>query len=110
MKVGDYLEGGPYEVSNVVGSSSDSGSKATFWSQHTGCDFYKQRCGILNCGGKAEVGGHMYVKRLSKFCWILPICQKCNKSTLLDYPRFKTTKAHVRLVARDMTTDMYNYN
>jgi len=48
MKVGDYFEG-QYEVSNVVGSSDDGGSKAQFWSEHTGRDFYRQKCGILGC-------------------------------------------------------------
>eukprot|EP00658_Telonema_sp_P-2_P055341 TRINITY_DN4399_c0_g1_i3.p1 TRINITY_DN4399_c0_g1~~TRINITY_DN4399_c0_g1_i3.p1 ORF type:complete len:116 (-),score=19.59 TRINITY_DN4399_c0_g1_i3:139-486(-) len=88
MEVGDYLEGGRYEVSNVVGSSSDGGNKAAFWEEHTGCSFSDQTCSMLGCGNDAEVGGHMYVKRLSRFCWILPICQECNKNPDLDYPCF----------------------
>ena len=93
-------------MANVNGSTSDGGSKAKFWSSHTGCDFYKQKCGILGCGSPAEVGGHMYVKRQKKFCYILPICQECNKDTDLDWPCFKSTKTKVRLVARDLTDDM----
>ena len=107
MNVGDYFDGGPYQVSNVVGSSTDGGSKARFWAEHTGCNFYSQRCGMLGCPMPAEVGGHMYIKGLSKFCWILPICQSCNKDPGLDYPNFNRTKARVRLVARNTTEDMY---
>jgi hypothetical protein len=106
MNVGDFFEGS-FEVANVVGSSSDGGSKAQFWSEHTGCDFYKQNCGILGCGQAAEVGGHMYVKSMRKFCFILPICKKCNKDPELDYPGFAPTKANVKVVARNMTDDMY---
>ena len=62
MEVGDVWEGGPFDVANVNGSTSDGGSKAKFWSGRTGCDFYKQTCGMLGCGSPAEVGGHMYVK------------------------------------------------
>ena len=93
---GDVLPPGQYEVSNVVGSSDDSGSKAQFWSQHTGRDLSKQKCGILGCGSDAEVGGHVWVKGLSKCCFILPICQSHNKDPALDY---KSTKVNARLVA-----------
>ena len=106
MKVGDYFEG-QYEVSNVVGSSDDGGSKAQFWSEHTRRDFSKQKCGILGCGSDAEVGGHMWVKGLSKFCFILPICQSHNKDPALDYPNYQSTKASVCLVARNTTDGMW---
>ena len=106
MEVGDYFYG-QFEVSNVVGSTEDGGSKAQFWSRHTGRDFYKQKCGILGCGDAAEVGGHMWIKRLSKFCFILPICKKHNSSPDLHYPQFMSTKGGVCLVARDKTDGMH---
>ena len=105
MEVGDVLPPGQYEVSNVDGSSDDDGSKARFWSKRTGCDFYKQKCGILGCGSDAEVGGHMWVKRLSKFCFILPICQSHNKDPELT-KKYKLTKKDVKLVARNRTPNM----
>ena len=112
MRVGDYFDGGPYEVANVVGSKDDNAggmAKAQFWSEHTGLDFNTQKCGILGCGKPAKVGGHMYIKKLSKFCWILPICQACNKNPSLDYPHYHPTKKFVRLVARAMTNEMWTY-
>ena len=108
MEVGKYFpEGRRYEVSNVVGSTEDSGNKAQFWAKHAKQDFSKQKCGILDCGADAEVGGHMWIKRLSKFCFILPICKKHNSSPDLHYPKYKETKANVRLVARAKTEGMY---
>ena len=106
MDVGHYFVG-QFEVSNVVGSTEDKGNKAQFWSDHTGCDFNKQKCGIRGCGADAEVGGHMWIKRLSKFCFILPICKKHNSSPELHYPKYLPTKEGVRLVARDKTPEMY---
>ena len=108
MNVGDYFEG-QYEVSNVVGSSGDGGSKAKFWSEHTKRDFSVQKCGILGCGKEAEVGGHMWVKGLRKFCFILPICQAHNKDPTLDYSggqSYQQTKQGVCLVARNRTDAM----
>ena len=105
MEVGYYFYG-QFEVSNVVGSTEDGGSMAKFWSDHTPRDFYKQKCGILGCGSDAEVGGHMWIKRLSKFCFILPICKKHNSSPDLHYPKFMSTKGGVCLVARNKTPGM----
>jgi hypothetical protein len=105
-QVGDLERDGPYDVANVVGSSSDGGSKALFWTKHTGRDFYDQKCGIKGCPANAEVGGHMYIKNKRKFCWILPICQSCNKDPDLDWPNYQKTNGNVILVAREMTEDM----
>ena len=98
---------GQYEVSNVVGSTEDGGNKAKFWEKHSGQTFKQQKCGMLGCGADAEVGGHMWIKRLSKFCFILPICKKHNSSPDLHYPNYMWTKANVRLVAREKTEGMY---
>ena len=100
-----------YEVSNVVGSSRDGAgrSMAKFWSKHVTRDFSKQKCGILSCGSKAEVGGHMWVKGLRKFCFILPICKAHNTDPSLDYSgnqSYKKTKTGVCLVARNRTKEM----
>ena len=98
-----------YEVCNVVGSSGDGGSKAQFWSKYAKRDFSVQKCGILGCGNKAEVGGHMWVKGLRKFCFILPICQAHNKDPTLDYSggqSYQQTKQGVCLVARNRTDAM----
>ena len=95
----DFVTKCRYKVKNVVGSSEDVGSMADFWSNHTGCNLFVQKCGILNCGSEAEVGGHMRVKRLKKFYFILPICQGCNMDTSLS-ETYQSTKKTVRLVAR----------
>ena len=98
-KEGDLLKG-KFEVRNVVGSSKDKGDKEMFWSRYTGRNFHKQKCGIKGCGRDAEVGGHVWVKRLSKFCYILPICQSHNESRYLN-ANYQWTKAHSCLVARN---------
>ena len=95
---GEILRG-PQEVCNVVGSSLDK-IRSDFWDYHTGDRLSEQKCGILGCGGDAEVGGHMWVKGLSKLCFILPICRFHNNSHTLDYPDYQWTKRNVRLVAR----------
>ena len=111
MKVGDYFQG-QYEVSNVVGSTEDGGSKAQFWSTHTDRDFYKETCGIRGCGNPAQVGGHMWVKGLRKFCVILPICSTHNNDTSLYYQKgnptcYQLTKADAHLVVHNTTDGMW---
>ena len=106
-KVGDCIRG-QYQVSNVVGSTEDGGSKVQFWSKYARRDFYKQTCGILGCGNPAQVGGHMWVMRLSKFCFILPICYTHNNDPDLHYPNgYQWTKADAVLVARRTTDGMW---
>ena len=79
MDEGDYFQG-QYEVTNVVGSTPD---KVTgFWARHTGCNMEAQPCGMKGCPWNAEVGGHMWIKGLSKFCVILPICKECNNKPI----------------------------
>ena len=111
MKVGDYFQG-QYEVSNVVGSTEDGGSKVRFWSKHTDRDFYKEKCGMRGCGKPAQVGGHMWVKRLRKYCVILPICSAHNNDPSLHYQKgnpecYQWTKADVRMVVRETTDGMW---
>lgn len=90
---------GKFEVCNVVGSSKDSGNKSEFWAEHADRDFPK-KCRILGCPNDAEVGGHMWVKKRTKFCYILPICQHHNKDPDLDDPNYQWTTANSCLVAR----------
>ena len=100
QKEGDILEG-PQEVCNVVGSSVDNINRSKFWHKYTGDNVPEQECGIEGCEGDAKVGGHMWVKGLNKFCYILPICWDHNNDLDLDYPGYQWTKEDVRLVARD---------
>ena len=90
---------GQFEVCNVVGSSKDSGNKSDFWTDHADRDFPK-KCRILGCTNDAEVGGHMWVKRRTTFCYILPICQRHNKDPNLDDPNYQWTKPNSCLVPR----------
>ena len=110
MEEGDIVDDGPFEVSNVVGSSKDSGSMADFWSEYTDKDFDQQKCGILYCSRYADVGGHMWIKGLTyrNFCFILPICYRHNNSTDLDFPNYKKTKKNVVLVARYTIEEMFD--
>ena len=108
MKEGDYFEGGPFEVSNVKNSDDDKGNMTKFWEKHTKGrkSLTKQKCGISGCSSDAQDGGHMWIKNLSKFCFILPICEECKLNSELKYPKFKETKNSVRLVAHQKTPGM----
>ena len=91
---------GQFQVCNVVGSSKDSGNKSEIWERHAKDNFPK-KCRILGCTNDAEVGGHMWVTRRTKFCYILPICQRHNKDPNLDDPNYQWTKANSCLVPRE---------
>ena len=99
---GDLLrckEIGQVQVRNVTCSSHDKGSKRKFWDDHSGRDFSKQKCAIKGCGNMAKVGGHVWVKDIRSFCFILPICQSCNMKQSLQ-KEYRAVKKEALLVAR----------
>ena len=108
---GECLSDGPYEVCNVIGSSWDTGSKKDFWIDNARdregkrvrwpdkCQIVHRRNG-KQCTNDATGGGHMWVKGLWKFWYILPICQGCNMKTDYDDPNYVKTEKTACLVAR----------
>ena len=71
------------EVSHVVGSSKQTGNWKQFWLKHSGRKFPK-KCQIHNCGGDAEMGAHVYVKKKQQN-FILPTCYTCNSDPEQKY-------------------------
>ena len=69
---------GRYQISNVLGSSGDSGSKKKYWERHSKLKF--SFCLVEKCRNRATVGGHVWIK---EFPWkkskaaiyIIPLCQ-----------------------------------
>lgn len=66
------------EAWNIDGSSdaqADSGS----WLQYAEASTGRKRglCSFQGCRNRAEVGGHVWVKRIG--CCIAPICKVCNR-------------------------------
>ena len=81
---------GRYLISNIVGSSSDHGSKKLYWERHSKLKF--SMCQVDQCRRQASVGAHVWVRKLQPRwwgCWpwswtstptdktvfILPLCQ-----------------------------------
>ena len=80
-----------------------------FWEKKTGLKLTSCKCGIRGCGNAAEEGGHMWVRlgerRLTKFCFIMPICKEHNNDPYLN-ENYMPTKKGVMLVARYPTRNM----
>ena len=77
------IKRGRYPISNVVGSSKDSGSKKKYWERHGKLRF--SLCVVENCLNRATVGGHVRMKERtflpwnkSKQIYITPLCQVYN--------------------------------
>ena len=69
---------GRYQISNVLGSSGDSGSKKKYWERHSKLKF--SFCLVEKCRNRATVGGHVWIKefpwKMSKAAiYIIPLCQ-----------------------------------
>ena len=78
---------GRYLITNIVGSSSDFGSKKQYWERHAKMKF--SMCQVDQCRRQASVGAHVWVRRHHPWpwCWswsssstdktvfILPLCQ-----------------------------------
>lgn len=92
---------GGYRVKNVQCSTIDEGDKSEWWSVCTGCDFSKQKCGIVLCGKKAEHGGHVWVEGHKDFCFILPLCASHNNHQNALSRKYHSSKPEARLVVRD---------
>ena len=95
----DRVRRGKYLISNIVGTSHDSGSKKHYWERRTGASF--SLCQVESCRGQATVGGHVWirgyspwyllllprrssgVKTLDAGIWfILPMCQVSTYSSM----------------------------
>ena len=69
---------GRFQISNVVGTSEDCGSKKKYWERHSKLKF--SFCLVEKCRNRATVGGHVWIK---EFPWkkskaaiyIIPLCQ-----------------------------------
>ena len=78
------LKRGRYQISNVVGSSEDFGSKKKYWETHSKLKF--SLCVVENCLNRATVGGHVWMKERTFQPWnkskptiyIVPLCQVYN--------------------------------
>merc|ERR1719295_510321 len=94
---------GKVRVSNVVGSSTDTGSKKEYWEQKSGKKFGS--CQISACEKEASVGAHLWVKgkTSNKVAYIAPICQTHNKKSSGDYPNTMMTKETAKLIPRATT-------
>ena len=94
------------EVSHVVGSSMQRGNWKQFWIKYSGRKFPK-KCQILNCGGDAEVGAHVYVKYKQQ-SFILPTCYKCNKDPFQQYGKgWVSTKSNSMVVRIERHANTY---
>ena len=77
------LKRGRYQISNIVGSSKDFGSKKKYWETHSKLKF--SLCVVENCLNRASVGGHVWMKERQLLPWnwnksnqtiyIVPLCQ-----------------------------------
>mmetsp|Transcript_72590 Transcript_72590/g.130707 ORF Transcript_72590/g.130707 Transcript_72590/m.130707 type:complete len:152 (+) Transcript_72590:206-661(+) len=81
---------GQFEVANVYGTTCDKAraegepSWKQAWVNKTGQPI-PETCQIKDCGNRAEVGGHMFLKgHMRSTNFILPICQKCNQDCMLN--------------------------
>lgn len=87
-KEGDTLElDDSDEIANVVGSSymdSASGSWKEFWLQYSGRRGWPSTCQFRGCGGAAELGAHVRVKRYQQY-FIIPACYSCNNRDDKNY-------------------------
>ena len=78
------LKRGRYQISNVVGSSKDFGSKKIYWETHSKLKF--SLCAVENCLNRATVGGHVWIREKIFLPWnkskpaiyIVPLCQVNN--------------------------------
>jgi hypothetical protein len=70
-------------VRNVIGSSCDNNTSwIKNWKEYTNKE--PGRCIYLGCSNQATLGGHLEIKfnESQEFCFIAPICAKCNSSTI----------------------------
>jgi hypothetical protein len=70
-------------IRNVIGSSCDNNpSWIKNWKEYTKKE--PGRCIYLGCSNQATLGGHLEIKsnQSEEFCFIAPICGKCNSSTI----------------------------
>ena len=74
------------EVCNIVGSSRQRGNHKQCWVRYSGRQ-WPGRCQMVNCGGAAQVGSHIWVKGLRQ-AFIIPACQACNMARELQWDPF----------------------
>ena len=75
------IKRGRYQISNIVVSSKDCGSKKKYWETHSKLKF--SLCVVQNCLNRASVGGHVWMKETKFLPWnksnptiyIVPLCQ-----------------------------------
>ena len=72
------LRRGSYQISNVVGSSKDWGSKKKYWEKQSRLKF--SQCGVEDCLNRATVGAHVWIRefpwrKIKPGIYIIPLCQ-----------------------------------
>ena len=94
---GRYLDG-QFEVTKVHYQTQ---SRKDFWKRNSGGKKFPNECRINRCTERATVGRRMWVKGLSKFVFVVPICNKHNGEKDFYYNNYKETNADTRIVAHD---------
>ena len=94
---GSHLDG-QFEVTKVKYQIS---SRKDFWKRNSGRKAFPKECRIKDCTESATVGRHMWVKGLSKFVFVVPICDKHNDEKDFYYKNYKETNVDTRVVAHD---------
>jgi hypothetical protein len=84
------------DVMNLKGTTCDraGGSMKKYWEKTTGKN-WPAVCRMKGCSAEAKVGAHVAVngRQYRNACFILPICQQCNKDPNMTDPNYAHVKA-----------------
>ena len=86
---------GQFEVTKVQYQTQ---SREEFWLDHSGRMKFPKKCRIKGCTNSATIGCRMWVKGLSKFVFVVPICNKHNGEKDFYYKNYKETNVDTRIV------------
>ncbi|GAB5358109.1 hypothetical protein AAMO2058_000430400, partial [Amorphochlora amoebiformis] len=78
LEHGKALPADTYIITNVIGSSIDSGNHISWYETNGGGS--TARCAVYGCGGEGQVGGHVRLWRYHQhiYCFLVPICVSHN--------------------------------
>jgi len=98
-----------FTIKNVVGSSCEHTKRSSivYWERATGKK--RSACSIRGCGRDAIHGSHVklgYMNKNSYYWWIIPTCQRCNKSNSNTRYDVKTSTLAVREERIDVVDHM----